>query len=265
LSYAGALAVEAGRPEEAGALLEQALVIHREVGSPRHEAVTRIHLAEHHAALDEPRAARAEAKRALRRTTLATTLEVEHRAWALALSGRTDEAAATPLEDQVTALALRLLRIASRVESGDDSPEEGRAVALQTRGVERVSLGSRVRFALAVLERTLRQELPPLAIAADGSRFLDPRGHVVELGRRAPLVNVLRHLVERRIVAPGAPSSASELLVAGWPGERVLHGPGQIRVRNAIAQLRKLGLRTAIVNGGGGWLLDSTAALETTL
>jgi tetratricopeptide (TPR) repeat protein len=267
MSYAGALAVEARRPEDAGPLLQQALVVHREVGSPRHEAVTRIHLAEHHAALGERKTSRAEAKRALSIGPKEPTLEVEHHAWALALAGSVERAVATAhaLDDEVTGRAIMLLGLAARVERGAEGPERGRAAAIEARGVERVPLGSRVRFALAALEQSLRARLPALRVAVDGSRFEGEGGRRIELGRRAPLVNVLRHLVERRLTAPGLASPVTELLAAGWPGERVLFAPGQIRVRNAVAQLRKLGLRTAIVNGGGGWLLDPAMRVETTL
>jgi tetratricopeptide (TPR) repeat protein len=263
LSYLGALEVEAKRPEEAGAMLEQALAIHREVKSKRHEAVTRLHLAQHHRSLGEAKRAREAAKRAV--AVAPDAVELEHRAWALALAGDLDEAIALELEDEVTRDAIALLGLADRVRAHEASVDRARSSALEARGLEAVPSGSRRRLALAELEAALHRELPALVIAADGSRFVAPKGKLVELGRRTPLIRVLRHLLERRLAAPGEPSAAEALLAAGWPGERVLYEPGQVRVRNVLAQLRKLGLRSTIVTRGGGYLLDPAFPVRTSL
>ncbi|MFO0669768.1 MAG: tetratricopeptide repeat protein [Polyangiaceae bacterium] len=264
LSYWGALEVEARRPEAAGPLLREAQAAHRAVASRRHEAVTLVHLAQHHAVLGERVAAREAAVRALSRAKDGEALEVEHRAFALALAGRF-RGAERPLEDEVTARAVTLLALAARVSRGAAPVAEARRAALEARGAGGIPFGSRVRFALGLLEESLASSQPALALAADGTCFVDARGRRVDLSRRAPLTRIFRHLIERRLVSPGEPSSSDVLVRAGWPGEKILHDAAQIRVRNALAQLRKLGLHPVLVTRGGGWLLDPAVRIATSL
>src|SRR5262249_29513439 len=142
LSHAGALEAEAGRPEVAGPLLQQALAIHREVTSPRHEAITHMHLAYHHAALGEEDEARRALERALE---LGAGLETETRAWLLALLGRFGEARALRIEDALTERAIRLLDMAQ----APIPPADARAALAEPR------VGTRVRRAAARLEAAL--------------------------------------------------------------------------------------------------------------
>ncbi|MBK6692127.1 MAG: tetratricopeptide repeat protein [Myxococcales bacterium] len=253
LGYLGALEVEARRPEEAGALLAQARVLHREVKSPRHDAITRLHLAEHHLALGEPKAAASELERVLARDVL----EPEHRAWAEALVGRPPTLTAD-FEDQKTREAINLLTAARSFDASSGAKVLARRALANLRASGPI-VGRRVRFAAARLAEALTEDATPLAIAADAGHFI-VAGRRTELGRRHTLKLVLRRLVEARLRAPGEPVPWGELLRAGWPDERILYEAGFIRVRNAMAQLRRAGLEP-LLTARGGYLLDPSVPL----
>ncbi|MCC7539107.1 MAG: hypothetical protein IT379_22990 [Deltaproteobacteria bacterium] len=102
-----------------------------------------------------------------------------------------------------------------------------------------------------------------LGIARDGS-FLDPLGAPrASLRRRHALRSILALLVERRVHAPGEPTSVDELVAAGWPGERMTPASARTRLYVAVRSLRELGLRDVLVTSRGGYLLHP--AVEVTL
>jgi predicted ATPase len=117
-----------------------------------------------------------------------------------------------------------------------------------------------VRFALRVARATGRgtdpAKLEPLEVAPGGERFRMPGGSTVDLSSRAPLRRILLALAALRIDAPGEPMSLDDIVAAAWPGERIGSRAAQNRVRVALATLRKVGLRGAIVTGRGGYLID---------
>ena len=65
----------------------------------------------------------------------------------------------------------------------------------------------------------------------------------------------LSALVTRRL-ASGGVLTVEELVAAGWPGERIGASSAAGRVYQAIATLRRLGLRDVIVRDGVGYALD---------
>jgi DNA-binding SARP family transcriptional activator len=81
-------------------------------------------------------------------------------------------------------------------------------------------------------------------------------GPRVDLARRKPLRLALLLLADRWSSARGRGVSWSEVLEVAWPGERVDAESGFARVRNALAQLRKLGLRDVLKTRDDGYLLD---------
>lgn len=83
-----------------------------------------------------------------------------------------------------------------------------------------------------------------------------PEGTSIDLVRHGSLRRVLEALVSARVDRPGVALTASEVLEAGWPGERVLHEAGLLRVYSAIRRLRRMGLETALVTRDDGYLLD---------
>ncbi len=118
-----------------------------------------------------------------------------------------------------------------------------------------------VRFALRLLGQALgagavpapTSERAAIVIARDGSAFVRA-GKRVDLGRRGSLRRILAALV-----AAERGASRDALLAEGWPGERLLAEAASKRLRVAIATLRSLGLREAIVTRDDGYALDPRA------
>ena len=102
------------------------------------------------------------------------------------------------------------------------------------------------RFALRILLRAIDRSAPKpstapphtLKIASDG-RWFEADGARVELGRRGSLRRILLALGTHRLTHPNEGMKLSELVAAGWPGERVLVDAASTRVRVAIASLRQ--------------------------
>jgi hypothetical protein len=96
-----------------------------------------------------------------------------------------------------------------------------------------------------------------LVIGESGSWFRPPRGARVGLERRRSLALLLDRLAQERSDRPGATLAAATLFAAAWPGEKAIASAAAHRVRVAVATLRKMGLRDAIVtlDGGGGYAL----------
>jgi predicted ATPase len=101
-----------------------------------------------------------------------------------------------------------------------------------------------------------------LVVSASGRWFSPPGGPRVLLDTRRALRLILRRLAEQREASPGEPLDVAALLLAGWPGERVLHGAGMSRVYTAIAQLRREGLRDVLLRRDEGYLLDPSVPLS---
>ncbi len=67
---------------------------------------------------------------------------------------------------------------------------------------------------------------------------------------------MLECLLRSRIDAPGEGVPLADLFAAGWPGDRADAHSAAMRVHQAIATLRKLGLRSALLRKQDGYLLD---------
>lgn len=126
-----------------------------------------------------------------------------------------------------------------------------------------------VRFALRIARQALEMPVSvathrPLRVARDGRWFEMGSRPRVELGRRASLRAILVALANaHRAAGPDEGAVGREaLLSAGWPGERLLFDAAGKRLRVAIATLRSLGLREAIVTARDGYALDAGLALE---
>ena len=96
-----------------------------------------------------------------------------------------------------------------------------------------------------------------LVVGVDGAWFRAGNGARVGLERRRSLALLIDRLARERIDRPGATLDPAALFAAAWPGEKAIASAGAHRVRVAVATLRKLGLRDAIVTleGGGGYAL----------
>ncbi len=95
-----------------------------------------------------------------------------------------------------------------------------------------------------------------ISVGESGRWFGIPGSDRVSLQRRRALRLILKALLEQRLSAPGSALGQAELLEAGWPGERVKHEAGTLRVYNALSTLRKLGLRAVLLSRDDGYLLD---------
>ncbi|MCB9674916.1 MAG: hypothetical protein H6737_07350 [Alphaproteobacteria bacterium] len=94
------------------------------------------------------------------------------------------------------------------------------------------------RFVLALARGAVRVE-----VGADGTWFRTAEGERVDLGRK----RVLRRVLEAFASRPGEWITLEELLAEGWPGEKPTGDSGRARVHVAVSELRKLGLRDALV------------------
>ncbi len=103
--------------------------------------------------------------------------------------------------------------------------------------------------------RDLGQRLK-VNIGASGRWFLLPSGQRVSLERRRALRLILKALLDARVESSGRALTQPELLELGWPGEKVRHDAGTLRVYNALSTLRKLGLRDVLLSRDDGYLLD---------
>lgn len=263
LSYLGALESSLGRPEVAGPTLQQALAIHQEVRSARHAATTEMHLGYHHGRLADPEEEQRSYERALTLSSSGESgVESENRAWLLALTGRLEEALAVHVEDVGTRYALTLLEAALAAERDPRSMDRARALVSSAASATAEASSSRVRKAMERLRRATASETLELVIATDGRWFQTTAGPRVDLARRKPLRLALLLLADRWTLARGRGVSWSEVLEVGWPGERVDVEPGFSRVRNALSQLRKLGLRDILKTQDDGYLLDPSCPVR---
>lgn len=122
-------------------------------------------------------------------------------------------------------------------------------------------VSSDVRFAARRLERALAQYASPvetaprvaLCVASDGSFFETPEGTRVELGTRPTLARVLAHLLHRHRESPDSEVAVTELVAAGWPGERILADAAVHRVHVAVSTLRRMGLSRCLLRRRNGY------------
>ena len=112
-----------------------------------------------------------------------------------------------------------------------------------------VRIALRVRGALAPRPAPAT---PTLAVSSDRRRF-SLGGAEVDLTRRGPLGRVFAALVARA----GADAAADELIAAGWPGESIRPEAARLRLYNAIAALRAMGLRGVLLTTDAGYRLEA--------
>ena len=174
-------------------------------------------------------------------------------------------------------LELALSRRASRLGRFDASIEHHERARRTADAVGRASLdgcgvrSTDTRLALARLEEGLTAAgapalatlpAPPpharatLRISRCGRTFVLPDGTEVDLStRRAPRL-ILQALADQYLSDPGRALSQTQLLEAGWPGERMFAQAGAGRVYTAIATLRRMGLKPYLSRRDDGYLLD---------
>jgi hypothetical protein len=156
--------------------------------------------------------------------------------------------------------ATQLLERATRAEVM--TPE----LRLATRVLERALRESTAEAAAAPLSRAVPGgaalvvgkvarwiALPSAAAAAAGA------SDRIDLVRYGPVRRLLDRLVVARLSEPGVALTAEALIEAGWPGERMRHTAGLLRVYSAVRRLRRLGLEPVLITRDDGYLLDPDA------
>ncbi len=106
-----------------------------------------------------------------------------------------------------------------------------------------------------------RVDVDALAVEVSGRWFRAPGGEAVSLRRRTALRQILACLAASRERDPGTALPVATLVEAGWPSERVMAKAGVDRVYNAVATLRRLGLREHLLRRDEGYLLDPETPL----
>lgn len=96
-----------------------------------------------------------------------------------------------------------------------------------------------------------------LVVGVDGGWFRAPGAARVGLERRRSLALLLDRLTGERLAHAGATLGSAALFAAAWPGEKAITSAASHRVRVAIATLRKMGLKDAIVTQSDGYALSS--------
>lgn len=99
-------------------------------------------------------------------------------------------------------------------------------------------------------------------VVGHDSRWLVAGGPRIDLLRHGPMRRLLEHLVAMRLAQPGVATSADGLLEAGWPGERMRHSAGLLRVYSIVRRLRRLGLQGLLITRDDGYLLDPDAIVR---
>lgn len=202
---------------------------------------------------------------------------------------RARKAAADPHESSGLVLAAFEACVELMRSSGSPPERLDQARALLERATRAEVLSPELSVATRVLERVLRgiapgpaeggdddneqgrPSLPPLSRLPSGSHgaelvvgkesrwIVPPRGERIDLVRYGPVRRLLDRLVTHRLAEPGNALSAEALIEAGWPGERMRHTAGLLRVYSAVRRLRRLGLEPVLITRDDGYLLDPHA------
>ncbi len=109
---------------------------------------------------------------------------------------------------------------------------------------------------------TSRGGRPELVVGRESRWIVPPGGERVDLVRYGPVRRLLDRLVVARLEEPGIALSAEALIEAGWPGERMRHTAGLLRVYSAVRRLRRLGLEPLLVTRDDGYLLAPDAPVR---
>lgn len=270
---------ELGARAESRRLLERAYERLRDVGESHYEAIYASVLGDSFFEGGELATARrwyAHAGRFLSHFATHRQTGVLHASWASleAAAGDPVEAArhlerartcATHLENPIVRLVVALHAAAVDTRADLRGARDRGLARLEALGapngpdapLHRTSLD--VRFAARILRGALSATRPAgvgIRIDRTARSYVAPDGSTFGLARRGSLFRILHALAERRVRSDLRGLSVDELFAAGWPGERVLASAAQTRVRVAVATLRKLGLRTALVTRDDGYVLD---------
>lgn len=194
--------------------------------------------------------------------------------WEDAASGDTERALARidrPRDPCLgAAIALHAAHTELLLSAGADGLLQARREWDATRPL--ASRSTEVRLARRALEHAIQTRAPggPTPATRDEgilqvgpeARWFAFGGARVDLGRRGAQRRVLHRLVRARRTESREPLSVYELFEAGWPGQSIGPEHSANRVYNALFELRKRGLRRAIIRHDDGYFLDPGLELE---
>jgi predicted ATPase len=155
----------------------------------------------------------------------------------------------------------------ARARQSDRPNDHRRRARARLRQAEaQVANSDEVRFAVRLLRVALaRSDSSPirddgtLAISEEGAWARLPHGPRIAFADRPLLARLVRHLAHRRVL--GEVATPTDLLAAGWPGERINAAAAANRLRVAITKIRQLGLGGLLVNRDGGYTLDAPVTI----
>jgi predicted ATPase len=158
---------------------------------------------------------------------------------------------------------------AARAERQRDVEGGGRHVARAIERLAQVSLSPEslreLRVAHRYLERRIVERLDPapradLVVGWNGAWYAHGEARV-SLASERVLARLLFLLVVARLARPGTPVSFDSLVASVWPEQRVANASASHRLRVAISNLRRRGLRDGIDTIGDGYLIDPARAV----
>lgn len=144
------------------------------------------------------------------------------------------------------------LALLAHVEAAEGKETEAEALRVRARAAATAA-------GVAVPESPAQPPAKGWSIAAEARFAIAPDGTHHDLARHGPLRRVLESLVEARLARPGSAISADEVLLVGWPEEKMRHDAGMLRVYSIIRRLRALGFAKELLTRDDGYLLDPAA------
>jgi tetratricopeptide (TPR) repeat protein len=115
------------------------------------------------------------------------------------------------------------------------------------------------RVTVDLLRKVVEQEAPrdeqTILVDEDGGAF-QVGGRTIVLRHRPSLQGLLRRLIATR---DGSSASAEDLILAGWPNERIGPLAAKNRLYVALTTLRRMGLSPAIASSREGYRIDASA------
>ncbi|MEM9069933.1 MAG: ATP-binding protein [Myxococcota bacterium] len=102
-----------------------------------------------------------------------------------------------------------------------------------------------------------------LYVGPNSCWYRAPQAEVVDLRRRQTVSRLLDVLVRARLDQPEVPLSPEALFAEAWVGERASEAALRNRVRVAIAELRRRGLKPWLLSRKGGYYLSPELVVKT--
>ncbi len=102
-----------------------------------------------------------------------------------------------------------------------------------------------------------------ILVGFEGRSLTFPSGASHDLSRHGSLRRLLWALARAMHERAGVAMSTLELVAIGWPGEKMRHTAGTLRVYTTIRRLRALGLADALLTRDDGYLIDPAFPLLT--